>query len=126
MASNRPLTRLSSATHVNQVGYLRVLQDNCASARELIRQAPLRSPAQLELENCWGMINARLRSLQRQLTEVRDEETKRELLILHDVLLPDVIGLHIESGRAILQKFCYDPLYVRSWDELWKTPKTLV
>ena len=101
------------------LAYLQLLDARSAKVLAMADSIPMPEALRSELAQTWRITRQKLAYFRREL-EKADGEFRRELEILHNALLPDVINYQVRLGFMMLSDTCTDQRYLTEWKNIWQ------
>lgn len=100
------------------LAYINRLDNQSAQVVALAENLPMPDALRAELMQTWRITRQKLAYFRREL-ERADGEFRKELEILHNALLPEVITYQVRLGAMMIGETCADHCYLHRWKAIW-------
>lgn len=104
------------------LAYLQLLDARSAKVVAMAERLPMPDALRNELAQTWRITRQKLAYFRREL-EKADGEFRRELEVLHNALLPEVINYQVRLGFMMITDTCTDQRFLTEWKNIWQELK---
>ncbi|PPK85834.1 hypothetical protein CLV84_2741 [Neolewinella xylanilytica] len=102
----------------NTLDYINRLDQQSAKVVAMAGDIPMPIALRSELLQTWRITRQKLAYFRREL-ERADGEFRKELEVLHNALLPEVIAYQVRLGAMMIGDTCEDHRYLHRWRAIW-------
>ena len=100
------------------IAYINRLDVQAAKVEAMAQEIPMPDALRSELQQTWRITRQKLAYFRREL-ERADGEFIKELEVLHNALLPEVISYQVRLGAMMIGDTCDDHRYLHRWKSIW-------
>ncbi|WP_116107869.1 hypothetical protein [Lewinella sp. IMCC34191] len=100
------------------IAYINRLDSQSAKVVAMAEDIPMPQALRSELLQTWRITRQKLAYFRREL-ERADGEFRKELEVLHNALLPEVISYQVKLGAMMISDTCKDGRYLHRWQAIW-------